>query len=56
VKKKDFYIDESPNGARYYIDGDLVSQIEFNERRHKECSHRYNGYQKECMDCALEDK
>ena len=27
--KHDFYIDESPNGERYFIDNTIVSQKEF---------------------------
>jgi hypothetical protein len=29
----DFYIDESPNGIRYFIAGRLVHQLEFEDRR-----------------------
>lgn len=56
---KDFYIDESPNGIRYFIDGTLVSRKDFEQRREKECSHRFaeNLCGREiveiCKDCAV---
>jgi hypothetical protein len=47
----DFYIDESPNGARFFVNGTLVSQTEFMTRREKECRHDYRLG--ECRSCCL---
>lgn len=52
MKKLDFYIDESPNGERYFIEADLVSQEEFIKRRVKECGHRWGNHDR-CIDCGL---
>jgi hypothetical protein len=48
---KDFYIDKSPDGMKYYIDAELVPHSVFLERRSKECSHRWDAGR--CKDCGL---
>jgi hypothetical protein len=48
---KDFYIDKSPDGMKYYVDAELVDFGVFNERREKECSHRWESGK--CKDCGL---
>lgn len=53
---REFYIDESSNGERYFIDGNLVSQKEFTKRRHKECVHVGGKAQfyEFCQNCGLQ--
>jgi hypothetical protein len=65
MKYLNFYIDESPNGARYFVDADVVSMKEFEKRRKTECFHIWrpiNNRRKydpvpardgECKDCGL---
>lgn len=48
-----FYIDESPNGGRYFIDKNLVSQEEFMQRR-VNCPHEFS--QGICKHCALKSE
>lgn len=49
-----FYIDEEPNGTRYFIDGVLVSAVVFARRRLGECIHRL--FRGRCRDCAYVPK
>jgi hypothetical protein len=49
-----FHIDDSPNGERFFISGDLVTREEFLRRRIVECQHRFTGVPSDlCVDCGI---
>jgi hypothetical protein len=55
-----FYIDDAPNGERFFISGDLVSRQVFLHRRETECPHRFQKYptspeSRHCIDCGMEN-
>ena len=63
MKYKDFFVDDGAT-PYYFIDTDKVSKEEFEERRYKECWHRWTQLPEKagvsedsyCRDCRMESK
>jgi hypothetical protein len=62
MKYKDFFVDDGTT-PYYFIDADKVSKEEFEERRYRECWHRWGQTSEKtavskgcCRDCRIESK